>query len=192
MLSFRFPGEYDWFTTDSIDVLQDHWAPRLTVCRFDETARPNCTLADGLLGENQVNMKTRHEKKTSGFTVIELMIVLMIVAILAALAYPSYTQYIRKARRGEAQQLLLNWSINQEIWRSNNPAYADENDIAVPNHDDYTFTVSNETATTYTLQALAGNDQVNDKARDGTYCGKTGVELQLLHTGVKSPASCWD
>ena len=68
-------------------------------------------------------MKT-HRKKRSGFTIIELMIVIGIVALLVALAYPSYAQYVRKARRGEAQQLLLNWSINQEIWRSNNTEYA--------------------------------------------------------------------
>ena len=35
-------------------------------------------------------MKTRNMKKKQGFTIIELMIVLVIVAILLALAYPSY------------------------------------------------------------------------------------------------------
>ncbi len=70
-------------------------------------------------------MNKQRNNWKSGFTVIELMIVLMIVAILVALAYPSYVDYVRKARRGEAQQLLMNWSINQEIWRSNNPTYAD-------------------------------------------------------------------
>lgn len=58
--------------------------------------------------------------RNSGFSIMELMIVIVIVAILVSLAYPSYIQYIRKAKRGEAQQLLMNWSINQEIWRSNN------------------------------------------------------------------------
>ncbi len=138
-------------------------------------------------------MKTWKGKKNSGFTIIELMIVILIVALLVALAYPSYVQYIRKAKRGEAQQLLMNWSINQEIWRSNNPAYDDGTGIAPPAHDDYTFNVSNVTATTYTLQAVARNDQVNDKSRDGsTYCGKVGAELGLLHTGAKSPVGCWD
>ena len=60
---------------------------------------------------------TFFRKQVKGFTIIELMIVILIVAILVALAYPSYINYVRKAKRGEAQQLLLNWSINQEIWR---------------------------------------------------------------------------
>ena len=52
-----------------------------------------------------------------GFTLIEVIIVVAIIAILVALALPSYSRYVRKANRGEAQQLLLNWANNQEIWR---------------------------------------------------------------------------
>jgi type IV pilus assembly protein PilE len=131
-------------------------------------------------------MKT-NRKKRSGFTVIELMIVLVIVALLVALAYPSYINYVRKARRGEAQQLLLNWAINEEIWRSNNTSYTD---TLVPTHDDYGFSASNVTATTYTLQAAAasGNDQEKDKARDGSPC----ATITLTQAGVKSAAACWD
>jgi type IV pilus assembly protein PilE len=51
-------------------------------------------------------MKTLHKKQFPGFTVIELMIVVVIVAILLAIAYPSFVNYVRKAKRGEAQQLL--------------------------------------------------------------------------------------
>ena len=134
-------------------------------------------------------MITWKVKKNSGFTVIELMIVVMIVAILLALAYPSYVNYVRKARRGEAQQLLLNWSINQEIWRSNNTAYATAVQLPVPTHDDYIFNFSvAPTATAYTLRAVAQNDQVNDKSRAGTPC----TNLTLDQSGVKVDAACWD
>ena len=134
-------------------------------------------------------MNTWKVKKNSGFTVIELMIVVVIVAVLTALAYPSYAQYARKSKRGEAQQLLMNWSINQEIWRSNNTTYASTGDLAVPINDDYVFTTNGTPdATTYTLQATAQNDQLNDKSRDGTACSP----LTLIQSGVKSPAACWD
>lgn len=137
----------------------------------------------------------RQGKKAFGFTIVELMIVVMLVAILLAIAYPSYIQYVRKAKRGEAQQLLMNWAINQEIWRSNNPAYAGNGDIPPPTHDDYTFSVT-ASATAYTLTAAAksGNDQLNDKARDGTACST----LNMNSAGVKysggdpSILVCWD
>ena len=132
-------------------------------------------------------MKT-HGKKRSGFTIIELMIVIGIVALLVSLAYPAYSQYVRKARRGEAQQLLLNWSINQEIWRSNNSTYADKDALPVPTHDNYGFPDPVVSATAYILQADAENDQLNDKARDGTPC----TTLRLNQSGVKTLAICWD
>ena len=50
----------------------------------------------------------KHQTSKNGFTLIELMVVIGIVAILVALAMPSYSNYVRKANRGEAQQLLMN------------------------------------------------------------------------------------
>jgi type IV pilus assembly protein PilE len=129
-------------------------------------------------------MKT-YRKKFSGFTIIELMIVIMIVAILVSLAYPSYVGYVRKAKRGEAQQLLLNWAINQEIWRSNNTDYTD---TLVPSHDNYGFSAVAGT-TTYTLTATASStDQAKDEARDGTPC----ATITLNQAGAKTAAACWD
>jgi type IV pilus assembly protein PilE len=133
----------------------------------------------------------KHKASKKGFTLVELMIVVAIVAILVALALPSYARYIRKANRGEAQQLLMNWANNQEIWRANNLLYADEGDIAVPTHDRYRFTVTNETATTYTLTATALNDQLKDTER-GIPCSP----LTLDQSNTKGPKDggttfCW-
>jgi type IV pilus assembly protein PilE len=130
-------------------------------------------------------MKNMHGYRARGFTVIELMIVLGIVAILVALAYPSYIDYVRKARRGEAQQLLMNWSINQEIWRSNNPEYATVGQLPEPTHDSYDFTLPVRSAVAFTLRATATGDQLNDLAK-----GDCTV-LTITSAGAKSPAVCW-
>src|SRR5210317_854766 len=103
-----------------------------------------------------MNMNTRNLSKKQGFTIIELMIVLVIVAILLALAYPSYVDYVRKGKRGEAQQILMNAAVNLEIYRSNNPDY--DNQAVVPadgSVDNYNFTLTGANANSYLLTAIA-------------------------------------
>ena len=54
-------------------------------------------------------------KKQSGFTLIELMIVVAIIAILAAIAIPAYNQYIREARMAKVTE-------HYDVARRNVPA----------------------------------------------------------------------
>ena len=130
-------------------------------------------------------MKRKTSKK--GFTLIELMIVIAIVAILVALALPSYSRYIRKANRGEAQQLLLNWANNQEIWRANHSEYATLAQLAAPSSDRYDFTLPTRTATTFTLTATPSTaDQLKDKER-----GEDCDSLTLNQSNAKTPTECW-
>jgi type IV pilus assembly protein PilE len=121
-----------------------------------------------------------------GFTLVELMVVVAIVAILVALALPNYTRYVLKANRGEAQQLLLNWANNQEIWRANDTDYATAAELALPTHAKFNFTVSNLSATTYTLTATAQGNQANDKERSTT-CSPMTID----QSNQKTPAACW-
>ncbi len=51
-------------------------------------------------------MNTFFSKRIKGFTIIELMIVLIIVAILVALAYPSYIQYVRESETGRGTAVV--------------------------------------------------------------------------------------
>jgi prepilin-type N-terminal cleavage/methylation domain-containing protein len=45
---------------------------------------------------------TRARKKSGGFTLVELMIVVAIIGILAAVAIPAFTRYVKKSRTAEA------------------------------------------------------------------------------------------
>ena len=62
-------------------------------------------------------------RRKRGFTLIELMIVVLIVAVLASLALSAYNKQIRKSRRTEAKQAISNVQLGEEKWRSNNSTY---------------------------------------------------------------------
>ena len=47
------------------------------------------------------------KRKTKGFTLMELMIVVAIVGILAAIAYPSYMSYLVRATRAETKAFMM-------------------------------------------------------------------------------------
>lgn len=61
--------------------------------------------------------------KQRGFTMIELMAVLVIMLLLAALAYPSLIAYVVKARRIEGQAALLETLQKQERYFSQHNTY---------------------------------------------------------------------
>ena len=63
-------------------------------------------------------------KASKGFTLIELMIVVLLIAVLAGIALAGYQKQIRKSRRAEAKQALSDISLRQEKYRSNNATYA--------------------------------------------------------------------
>lgn len=52
--------------------------------------------------------------RSRGFTLIELMIVVVVIAILAAIGYPAYQDQVRKSRRTEAKSALQDAMNRQE------------------------------------------------------------------------------
>ena len=56
----------------------------------------------------------------AGFTLIELMIVVVVLTLLAAIAIPTYSNQIRKSRRSEAKSALLDLAGREERFMATN------------------------------------------------------------------------
>jgi type IV pilus assembly protein PilE len=69
---------------------------------------------------------TRHGRRQSGFSLLELMMVVAIVGILASIAYPSFMQNARKSNRADAKMSLLRAAGNQERFFATSLTYTND------------------------------------------------------------------
>lgn len=132
-------------------------------------------------------------KSESGFTLIEVMIVVAIIGILAAIAYPSYQESVRKSNRADAKATLNDYAQRLQrcftaysAYNSGNCTLAGQIDGATLESPEgfYDVGATTLTATTYTLQATPKGSQATDS------CGN----LTLDHTGTRNATGsgdCW-
>jgi len=134
--------------------------------------------------------------KSSGFTLIELMLVVSIVGILAAIMAGYYGSYVIDANRTDARTALSRTATSLEKCRSLYSAYNSANcNVVFPvTSDDGFYSIAQPlaaslTATRFTLTALpvAGQAQANDAECTSLTLTNTGIEGG---TGTNT-AECW-
>ena len=87
-------------------------------------------------------------KQYSGFTLIELMVVVGVIAIIAAIALPAYNAQVLKSRRADAVNGIGELQIRQERWRAEHPAFATAAQLgALPTSPYYSFAATTPTGT---------------------------------------------
>ena len=139
------------------------------------------------------------KRENYGFTLIELMIVVVIVGILGTMAIASYRGYTEKARRTDAHGSLMLLRDKQEAFFSNNNTYTtDQQDIGVaastnvPSAEGhYTLVVAaGNTANIATSFALTATPTVGGAQSNDTDC----PTITLDSTGLQGPAAtdCWN
>lgn len=106
------------------------------------------------------------QRRSFGFTLIELMIAVAVVGILAAIAYPSYVDYVRKSRRTDGENAAMLAAQRQEAFYARNATYTtaltDLNMAASSLEGHYTVAITAADATTYTIDVTPQNDQADD------------------------------
>lgn len=130
-----------------------------------------------------------------GFTLIELMVVVVIVSILMALALPGYGYFMKKSRRGDAEATMMDIAQREQQYLNDARAYAP--DVVTLN-----TTIPVDVSSYYTIQIcqtavpcaapggapptfvviatpIAGTAQAGD------------FTLTLDNTGLRGPVDAW-
>ena len=132
-----------------------------------------------------------------GFTLLELMIVVVIIAVLAAVAIPAYNRYGFRAHRVDGQELLLRVATAQERQYATANAYGSLTEVgfsdpAISEKGFYSVTVvASSSSQAFVATATPVGGQAND------VCGP----LTIDNAGRKTPGpasassnsngSCW-
>src|SRR5688572_31391187 len=93
-------------------------------------------------------------RRETGFTLIELMVVVAIIAIIASIAIPAYTEHTRKSRRAEAARFIGTLQLELEQWRAENPCYGRDNVGGCPDYTEsgtYPAVPNSTTSPHYTI-----------------------------------------
>jgi len=148
---------------------------------------------------------------SSGFTLLEILISLVLLGIIAAIAIPSYSAYVTRGQRAAAKAALLQ---SAQFMERNYTAFGSYNtgaggaSVTVPilsapsdgGPATYVLAFTNLTPTAYTLAATPCGETScpngSNQAFDDTDCGvltldSTGLKGASGNIGMGNPAACW-
>ncbi len=140
-----------------------------------------------------------------GFSLIELMIVIVVVGILASIAYPSYVEYITRARRSDGQSALMDLASRMERYYSDHNTYQTATiggsattsvlTSSASAEAWYTLSITSATSSAYTLKATpVGTQGISDtKCQSLTLnnLGAKGIAAGPAGAPTSTATLCW-
>jgi len=132
--------------------------------------------------------------KAKGFTLIELMVVVVIVAILAGIALPGYQEHVRKTRRaqGKADMLALTQRLERTYTTDRDYTAATticDQTIDSPSADKVYYQLTTECeASMFTITATPQGSQASDQ------CGTMTIDqlgTKTPNVGADGATVCW-
>jgi type IV pilus assembly protein PilE len=148
------------------------------------------------------------KRRSSGFSLIELMVVVAIATLLAVIAIPSYNNQVRKSRRTEAKTAIMDLAAREERYFATQNVYSSDGvalqygvafPVATANY--YSISVPNMTQPTanpaapgtYTLWVVpaAGSSQLKDTSCQKFIVDQTGKQTSQDVNGNDSTTTCW-
>jgi len=131
------------------------------------------------------------ELRRKGFTLLELMIVIIVVAVLAGIALPSYQEHLRKGRRASAEAHLMDIAQRQQQYFHDVRGYAST--LAALN-----MSTPADVGNFYTIAIVTAGGPPPTFAASATPKSGTGQDkdlggaaLSVDSGGTKLPAGAW-
>jgi type IV pilus assembly protein PilE len=144
-------------------------------------------------------------RRIGGFTLIELMITVVVLSIIVGIAMPAYTQQMRKSRRTEARNAMLDLAGREERFLSVSNSYS-----LVPTDVGYSGTKfpvflpdgyykldmaadPNAPANTpsFIITATASGQQASDTDCATFTVNQQGAQTAATLAGVTNTTTCW-
>ena len=129
-----------------------------------------------------------------GFTLIEMMVVVVIISILSAVATASYRSYVVKARRTSAQEELLQIQQSIEEFYALNHTYTGAYSTTTKEQYQYSFTIAaaGSAFSGYQLRAEAQGGQKTSYSDCAVlYLNRNGSKGGGTSSSAMVQGNCW-